>query len=222
MTNRKSHRGEDSRDPQQVTFDRVWLPWLHFNLWSFLFLIVFVSNALGWGSHIDKYKERSEIFPVDVLSNTFSVRERMFLPHVFISEFQGKVRGERKFFAIFSYPGKWHKVPTARHETIYAVINVDHFASLGGDVDHPIPILKYGVSPAMENFDYTRYDVNSGFLYDAYQKNVVNYFSYNKHYGGISIMELVDLIYLWISLPWGIGCGVYVGLRRALRLLGRS
>lgn len=199
--------------PLEDTSPGIWKPWLHFNVWSFLFLTIVVS-VVGWVSDADEYKERSEVMLVDVVLDTFTSREGAFFPHVWISEFQGVVAAERKFFSILFYPGPMHHPPTARHERIYAIINVDDFAALGSDANHPVPVLKYGISPAMENFDYSTRDAYTGATYDVYDKNVVNYIKYNKDYWGVSIMDIVHFIYPWISLPWGVGCGIYAFARR--------
>lgn len=203
-------------DPRTVTARRVWRPWLHFNLWSFL-LINLTISLLGWASDVDKYRDKSELFIVDVVPGTFTVRETMLLPHAFISEFQGVVAGETRFFAIFFYPSKPHRKPTSHHERIYALINVDEFKVMGNDVDHPIPVLKYGISPEMENFDYDTGDVNRSVLFNVYRNNVENYIAHNKPYWGVSIAALVRFLYLWISLPWGIGCLIYLTVNRAVR-----
>lgn len=202
--------------PRKDTASRIWQSWLHFNLWSFL-LVNLTAGLLGWTSNVDRYRGRSEVFIVDVVPGTFAVRETMLLPHAFISEFQGIMGGEPKFFAILFYPSKPHRRPTAQHERIYALINVDELKVMGADAAHPIPVLKYGVSPEMENFDYGTGDVNRSVLFDVYQNNVVNYISYNKEYWGVSIAALVRVVYLWISLPWGIGCGIYAAVRRMRR-----
>lgn len=202
----------------------IWRPWLHFNLWSFL-LLLFASGVIAGVTDTDEYKRRSETLLVEVVPDTFVFRENKFFPQVWMSEFQGVVDGRRRFFVILFYPGKSHHPPTARHERIYAVVNVDELAALGGDAGHPVPVLKYGVSSAMENFDYAIWDVNSGVVYDVYEQNVASYVRYNRSYGGVAIMDLVHVIYLWIGLPWGVGCGIYTVarcVRRRVRAAARG
>ncbi len=194
----------------------IWRLWLHFNVWAFL-LLVLTSSVLGWIADTDEYKRRSETLLVEVVPDTFVFRENKFFPHVWISEFEGVVAGEHKFFAILFYPGKSHHPPTARHERIYGVINIDEFSALGSDADQPVPILKYGTSPALENFDYAFEDVNHGVVYDVYEKNVTSYVKYNRRYRGISFMELMHVVIFWVSLPWGAGCAIYAFARRVAR-----
>lgn len=188
--------------------------WLHFNLWSFL-LLMLLTLIIGWVSDIDRYRQNSNTFLIEVVPDTFRFQENKFFPHVFISEFQGVVAGERKFFAVFFYPRRGDKKPTKRHKQIYAIVNSDDYTALGKDADHPVPILNYGTSPTMENFDYsTLYDANSRVMSDSYKNKVENYLKYNKLYGGVSIMNAVRFLYLWISLPWGLGCAIYLAIKR--------
>lgn len=191
----------------------IWKAWLHFNIWSFILLTIAVSGV-GLVSDTDKYKDRSKTMLVDIVMDTFTSREIKFFPQVWRNEFQGDVAGERKFFVTLFYPGPGHHRPMVRHDRIYALINVDEFLKLGIDADHPVPVLKYGVTPTMENYDYSNGDVYSGSVYDVYEKNVGSYMKYNKAYWGVSIMDLVHFIYPWVSLPWGLGCGIYSVARR--------
>jgi|GEM_PF-7072087 len=190
------------------------LLWLHFNLWTYL-LIFLLTLLIGWVSDIDQYRQRSRTFLIEIVPDTVSFQENKFFPHVFISKFQGIVGGERKFFAVFFYPGKLYQKPTRTHKQIYAIVNTDDYTALGKDANHPVPILKYGTSLAMVNFDYsTLYDANSRVVSDSYKNNVENYLKYNKLYGGVSIMDLVRLLYVWVSLPWGVGCAIYLAIKR--------
>ncbi len=190
-----------------------WYLWVHFNLLALL-LLAALSYTIGWIVDAEAYKQKSRVVLINVTPGTYVSREDRLPTHVVINEFRGKVDGQERSFATYFYPSKYLDGVTIEHEQIYAVVNVDDLQTLGTGTDEPIPVLKYGSTPTLENLDFGDGDVNKFPVYDVYAKNVSHYLRFNRAYAGFTLFDVALFLLFAISLPWGIGCLIRSLIRR--------
>jgi len=198
-----------------------WKPWLHYNLWTIIGFGVLI-NYLGWTVDVDAYRDGSEVVRVDISTETVVYREHPIFPDVLITQFRGDAGGEEKVFATYFYPSRYLQSVRVSHERIYAVINTEDLSARGDDERRPVPVLKYGVTPELTNKDFAPYEVNNFAAYDVYAHNVSNFLTYDRAYYGVSVAALITIAFLWISLPWGVLCLLFVLVTQPTRVTDGS